>query len=233
MNWQTSPLLIRLRSVLRSLGLTRLLRRFAPATGYEAGFDRRLVTAIRPGDCIWDIGANVGHYAMKFAAATGPDGRVVAFEPSPANRAQLVAAVNGHPAITVRAEALGAEPGRLVLAQGDDPLGATSRVTADGDGIAVEAARGDALAETQEAPMPNVIKIDTEGFELEVLTGLEGLLRDDRLRVVGIEVHFGILAERGMASAPAEIEAKLSAAGFATAWTDASHIVGERQGCER
>ena len=44
---------------------------------------------IQPGDTVFDLGANVGYFTLIAAALTGPDGRVVAYEPIPANAAAL------------------------------------------------------------------------------------------------------------------------------------------------
>ena len=48
-----------------------------------------MLACIRPGDCVWDVGANVGLYSEVFAAAAGPSGKVISFEPSPACAAML------------------------------------------------------------------------------------------------------------------------------------------------
>ena len=40
---------------------------------------------IRPGDTIWDVGANIGYYTCLSATLTGTDGRICAFEPNPQN----------------------------------------------------------------------------------------------------------------------------------------------------
>jgi FkbM family methyltransferase len=37
----------------------------------------------RPGDCVLDIGANVGDWTIAMAARVGPLGKVIAFEPVP------------------------------------------------------------------------------------------------------------------------------------------------------
>lgn len=42
-----------------------------------------LHTLINPGEWVIDVGANVGHYTMRFSELVGPLGRVVAFEPVP------------------------------------------------------------------------------------------------------------------------------------------------------
>ena len=38
---------------------------------------------ISPGDWVLDVGANLGHYTNKFSELVGPHGRVIAFEPVP------------------------------------------------------------------------------------------------------------------------------------------------------
>src|ERR1022692_1562310 len=50
---------------------------------------RLLLRTIKSGDCVVDIGANVGLYTLLFARAAGPDGRVIAFEPGPRSIALL------------------------------------------------------------------------------------------------------------------------------------------------
>src|SRR5258708_36064091 len=51
---------------------------------YEAPVARFLRQAVKPGDVCFDVGANVGAYALQLAHWTGSAGRVIAFEPNPA-----------------------------------------------------------------------------------------------------------------------------------------------------
>ena len=74
------------------------------------------------------------------------------------------------------------------------------------------------------------MKIDVEGFEYEVIAGLGDVIREPSLRALGIEVHFGILKERGDEKAPARIERYLKDAGFDVSWADPSHILAVRTG---
>ena len=52
-------------------------------------FERERVAAItsmiRPGDCVWDIGAHKGYITLAAARRAGPTGRVYAIEPGPPN----------------------------------------------------------------------------------------------------------------------------------------------------
>ncbi len=56
MNW----LSIRTRSLARKMGLVRLVHRLRPERPYEDFFHRALELAVKPGDAVWDVGANVG-----------------------------------------------------------------------------------------------------------------------------------------------------------------------------
>ena len=76
--------------------------------------------------------------------------------------------------------------------------------------------------------MPNAIKIDVEGFELEVLQGMGPYLAEPTLRMIGVEVHFGILKERGIAYAPQRIEQLLVHNGYRVRWPDNSHLLAVR-----
>lgn len=92
----------------------------------------------------------------------------------------------------------------------------------------VDIRTGQGLIQGGEAMVPNAIKIDVEGFELEVLQGLGTHLAAPALRAIGVEVHFGILQERGMADAPQRIEQLLARNGFRVQWPDNSHLLALR-----
>src|SRR2546423_3497617 len=50
---------------------------------YDAAVAAFLRERVKPGAICFDVGANVGVYALQFAHWSGPTGRVVAFEPNP------------------------------------------------------------------------------------------------------------------------------------------------------
>src|SRR5215472_8980043 len=50
---------------------------------HESSVASFLHSRVKPGDLCFDIGANVGIYALQFAHWSFPGGRVVAFEPNP------------------------------------------------------------------------------------------------------------------------------------------------------
>ena len=247
MSWQTHPIVIWSRNVGRRTGINPWLARLRQPRGYEARFERAMFAALRPGDCVWDVGANVGHYTAAFALRVGSNGHVLAFEPSPVNFERLTAHLEGFDNVTALRLALGSTTGELPFEQGADELGATSHIceapapggAASAPGGAAPGAagsptflvpveRGSDLVASGRARMPTFIKIDTEGHELEVLHGLGELLDAPELRVLCIEMHFGLLAKSNREHAPRFVEKALTAARFAVSWPDASHLLGER-----
>jgi FkbM family methyltransferase len=229
MTWHTNAAFIGLRNMARSLGLTRPLARLRGSRKYEHAFDDALFAALQAGDVVWDVGANVGYYTRRFAETVAPDGHVVAFEPFPATAERLSTNMQGVPNYTLQMTALGAEAGAVNMEGGEDALAATSRIVADsGNGVTVQISTGDGLVAKGDVPVPTVMKIDTEGFELDVLRGMTVLLGKPQLRAVFVEVHFGLLSDRGQPKAPADIERLLRSAGFTTRWVDPSHIAAER-----
>ena len=77
---------------------------------------------------------------------------------------------------------------------------------------------------------PNVIKIDVEGFELEVLKGMRDILISAQLKYLFMEMHFSILADRhGHADAPKAITDQLRRASMHVNWLDPSHLVASRE----
>jgi FkbM family methyltransferase len=233
MSWRTHPLAISLRNVGRATRINRLLVPFVLGSGYESAFEESLLAAIQPGDYVWDVGANVGLYTVKFASKIGDTGRVLAFEPSATNRNHLQNSVSSIRNVVVVPLALGDRDGIMRFAQGCDALGATSRIVDSArNGVKgtteVQVARADSLIATGTALVPNVVKIDTEGSELDVLQGFGDLICRPELRALFIEVHFGLLQARGLSDGPQRIERLLMGSGFCCRWTDPSHLIARR-----
>lgn len=229
MSWRTNRLIVAARSIGRSLGINRLLASYINEPGYETRYDSAFCSALRAGDCVWDVGANVGYYTQLFADRVGRQGNVFAFEPSPVNYERLRKRCGHLDNIILYQFGLGKTDCMLSFQQGSDDLGATSRVVEKADeGMKVVIRSGASLINSGEALQPNAIKIDVEGYEVEVLVGLGRYLEDVSLHTIGIEVHFGILQKRGMAQAPRQIEQLLMQHSFTVNWPDSSHIIATR-----
>lgn len=230
MSIRSNRLIVALRNVTRPLGINKRLAHWFLPQQYEEKFNSRMLELVRVGDCIWDVGANAGYYSIEFADRVGESGEVVAFEPSPDNLEELRDAVGHRGNITIMPIALGREAATVCFRESQDGSGRTNHVVADGhaeDTVNVEMLTGDlVLADLCKSPC--IIKIDTEGFELDVLQGMQHCLKRPELRAVCVEIHFRILNERGMSEAPGEIERMLKTAGFRCVWPDFSHIIAQR-----
>jgi FkbM family methyltransferase len=159
---------------------------------------------VRPGDVVYDCGANLGLYS-RYLVSTLSARRVVAFEPSPDNRALLAAnlALGGiADQVTVMAMALADEDGSAEF-QVDDmqsASGTLSKVTGGGPCIGrknlglgplteqVLCRRLDTVVAEEDLPLPDTIKIDVEGAEGLLLRGAAGVLRERSPRLL-VELH--------------------------------------------
>lgn len=227
-----NPLLIKTRSLARKLGLISVLKRLMPQRDYEEKFNAALLGAIRPGDIVWDIGANVGFYTVQFAEAVGTSGRVVAFEPAPESITQLEGAVAGCKNVTIKKAAVADARGVSEFGVETGEASVTNTLDVDKGGkkvtVSVEVTTVD--WEVNESDCPNIMKIDVEGFEGEVFDGMETTLANPFLRGIFCEVHFSVLERRGKANTPAKIETILRKAGFNVQWVGHSHISAIRGG---
>ena len=224
--------IIKARSIARRLGLKQMYYRFFPQGSYEAKFHHEISAELQPGDLIWDIGANLGLYTRIFAERTGNTGRVFAFEPVPWTFEQLCSETRDYPWVRNEQIAMSDFDGVSRMFVGEaDTVGRLE--TSDGEnttGVSVEVSvmRGDSYWK-KSSVTPNLLKVDVEGFEEEVLNGMESLLAAPELRAIFLEVHFEILESRGRKDAPMRIEKLLRSKGLIPRWVDSSHIVAKRK----
>lgn len=200
--------------------------------GYEQRFRSEMLARIRLGDCVWDVGANIGIYSGVFADAVGPTGKVISFEPSDACVAILDAQSRDRPngaSWEVVPVALSDEDGEawLSVESGETSPGNHLANCNEGSAVPVKTSRGDSLlAAGYEAP--TFIKIDVEGFEGEVLDGMGSSLDLPSLHTVCVEVHFNILNGRGKPNEPTRIVRLLKDRRFSIKWVDRSHFIAGR-----
>lgn len=201
-------------------------------------FDRRvedlLRSELKPGDVVWEIGANRGSLTRMLAGLVGRDGLVVAIEPEWTNMGHLASVIGTAPNVSLIDAALSDVDGSASLfvaktdATGRAHSLAASR-TYEHRAECVRTFRGDTLVRDRLAAAPNFLIIDVEGTEDIVLDGLTDTLRSHELRGVLIEIHFGILGRERRAFAPASIEKVLMSYEFDTRWLTRSHLVASRK----
>ena len=139
----------------------------------------------RPGTCAIDVGANLGMHSLVLAACVGDGGKVHAFEPVPSicDRMEENLKLNGVTNVELHKEAMGSFSGDVVFdANPTDFNVGKGRVTPQGD-ITVPIGTIDDRLGSLTQPV-SVVKIDTEGHELEVLKGAVDLLSKHRPAVL-------------------------------------------------
>lgn len=225
------PRVIAWRNRLRQNNLLRTVYGSIASRGdYEARFSRDLLNAVRPEDTVWDIGANIGVYASQFADRGAT---VVCFEPAPEAIAALRRRFEGAPASGARVQVVpialsNARSTALFSADGSSPNNQIITTSSAQPTVEIQVHTGDAALAEFSLPSPNVMKIDVEGYELEVIQGMSRLLSSKTLRSVFVEVHFALLHARGLDHAPATILRLLREHGFQVRWVDPSHIGAHR-----
>jgi FkbM family methyltransferase len=133
---------------------------------------------LRPGDLFVDVGANVGSYTI-WAGDLGAE--VIALEPAEDTFALLAenVALNGYPVEAIQAAA-GAACGTARFTSGRDSV---NRLDPEGSVETAIVTIDSIIGDRTVAGM----KVDVEGFEIDVLRGCERALSEHRLRLIQLE----------------------------------------------
>jgi FkbM family methyltransferase len=171
---------------------------------------------LRPGGVFYDIGSNIGFFALLAARIVGPTGSVHAFEPVPDNVDSLRANVarNSMDNITTWPVAVGRTDGAATLQLARHPGGGTiaSAALPDPAGtIDVRVVSIDGLLEDGRLPPPTFVKIDVEGAEPEVLAGMATTLATHR---PGVLVEADAADDVQVGAKAAELQGLLEGQGY-------------------
>ncbi|MEZ5422429.1 MAG: FkbM family methyltransferase [Pyrinomonadaceae bacterium] len=168
---------------------------------------KRLYSLIEPGDCVIDIGANLGETALNAARLVGPDGRVFALEPFPANFELLSTNIglNTFENITIINKAIGAENQILQMVVADENNAGMNRISDASSSESqkttdVEVTKLDDLVTQLGIRKIDLIKVDVEGFEMNVLHGAASVLKAHRPKLF-VEVIDTYLRRQGSSTA--------------------------------
>jgi FkbM family methyltransferase len=139
---------------------------------------------------IFDVGANLGQSACKFSYAF-PDATIHSFEPVSAIYKQLETAVAKDAHLHCHHMALGSQAGsRTVYIASDPHMHSLIRPVETIGEEQVMVQTLDRFTAENNIECIDLLKVDTEGFDLEVLKGAEQLLSEKRVAFVLVEVGF-------------------------------------------
>ncbi len=132
----------------------------------------------------FDVGANIGQTALAYAREF-PSAKIYSFEPVTASFEQLVAATRHVSRIHAYKLGMGSRPGEAVIHVNPTSTKSSIKVSRPEDRsetIAIETVAGFSRANGLESI--DLLKIDTEGYDLEVLAGAAPLLEQQRIHFV-------------------------------------------------
>jgi FkbM family methyltransferase len=212
------------------------VQRFEPARSRAAQL--RAILASHDINLILDVGANVGQFGRELRGPVGYRGRIVSFEPMRAAHQALVTQAAGDPLWEVALRtAVGARSGSITLNIAGN--------SASSSLLTMLAAHADAAPEsrlvgTEVVPLQPLdslapeyfrtdsrgfLKIDTQGYESEVLLGAEQTLP----KLVGVQMELSLVPlYEGQLLMP-ELMERVTALGF-DLWAVAPAFVDARNG---
>ncbi len=192
---------------------------------YEPELQAAVREYVHPGAVVYDVGANIGYVSLLLAKATGPAGRVFAFEALPENaeRWQQNVDLNGkagnmqlfHGAVTGVAGPVtflihtSGGMGKVAGSAGRQAEHYQAEITVQGISL-------DEFVYGQNHQPPKVIKMDIEGGEVLALPGMKRVLMEAR-PILLMELH-------GPDSSWAAWEA-LSTAGYQVRWMQSGYPI--------
>jgi len=171
----------------------------------EMDFIEALEKTLRAGDVFYDVGSNAGQFLIPMAKIVGESGQAIGFEAHPGNYGRLLKNLALNRLTNVRSFllALSDLPGKVQMfgARGTATIvPAAARYHQDRPTCAVPAVRGDDLRKSAGLPVPVAVKVDVEGAEFAVLSGLAETLSSPLCQLLCCEVHPPLLPE-GISSA--------------------------------
>jgi len=184
-----------MRAAAHAVGLeVTSLHRF----GMDADRDIAAMLAGVARPTVFDVGANIGQSVARFRQLL-PGSEIYSFEPAPETFRELQTTTRGMTDVHIVNAGVGASAGTDVLVE-NDQTDMTSFLQPD---------TGSWGTVVRETPVPvttldefcvdrgidhiDLLKTDTQGFDLEVLKGGAGLMHDGRIRLVFMEVIFSDL----------------------------------------
>ena len=170
--------------------------------GYDPFADFKRLLADEPSPCVIDVGGFVGEFALALKKAV-PNARVHSFEPDPDTYQRLVAGTRHLADVTPVNLALGSDTGELDFHCNVGPA-TSSFLSPSGTQVfpghsadlecktirKVRVARLDDYAADHQIDRVDLLKTDTQGYELQVLRGADRLLTSGRVQIVFCEVLF-------------------------------------------
>ncbi len=222
-------------SQLHDMGISFLYRHESIAGGYECPARCFLDSHLQPGDLFIDVGAHWGIFSLTAATRWPGQIKVLAIEPVPENLAQLKTWIEHNQAgadIEVVAAAAGPTSGRARMLKGTSMAHAVAAPVVAGDpgrpgGLEAALVTIDELVDSRPHLQGRrvILKIDTEGYEPDVIEGARRLLERGTVAAIIWEKGPAFNADPGFAKMLKMIES-LGNRGFDSYRFPRDHDIG-------
>jgi FkbM family methyltransferase len=158
---------------------------------YESGVTRIFKRVLKRGDKVIDVGANIGWFTLLAAGLVGEKGLVMSFEPEPYNFSLLTKSVerNQFSNVVLFKEVASDVDGtkRLNLNEHGNPGAHSIARDTGGESILVQSSRLETAAEKARLDRIDLVKIDAEGAEPQVISGMKSLIADGKVLHMVVE----------------------------------------------
>lgn len=201
--------------------------------GRDPFHDMRRWTGQRQAPVAFDVGANMGQ-TIDCLLAIMPEAEIHAFEPGQEAFRKLQEKCSAMPNVLLNRVALGAAPGTAEFVENtDSTMSSFLEPGTAGWGeikrrVQVPVTTVDQYCDERQIGSIDILKSDTQGFDLEVIRGANRLLFEHRIRLIYLEIIFSEMY-RGLPRAD-EILRFLSDRGFVLIALYDLHYQNERLG---
>jgi len=155
----------------------------------EESYEEFLLKTASKCNTIFDVGANIGYYTVQFARNT--NATIYAFEPMDyqyntlLRNLELNSVSNVHPIKKIVSDSEGKQ---RIYFSGMENTAASSVVNETDEFEEIPAISLDGFCEENQIRKIGLIKIDVEGYEFNVLKGLENMLKNQNVSHLFIEI---------------------------------------------
>lgn len=151
---------------------------------YEPYETKLILRQAKVGDVVVDVGANIGYYTVLLADKVGKAGKVYAFEPDKVNFEILKknVEVNNLKNVVVVNAGIGSKSGKKILYKSKNNLG-DHKLFNDQfliSNVKKETVKIIKMDDYLEGVKVNLIKIDTQGWEPEVIEGAKNIISKNK-----------------------------------------------------
>ncbi len=156
---------------------------------------RQMEKFLGPGKVLWDVGANIGFMCIYFARPPHCLAAIHAFEPTANPLKTLRSLFANHPLVHVHPIGLGDadEEKQMLVSIRSSSVSSLVQPLENGTPVRIPIRRGDSYRKEKGLPLPDLIKIDVEGYEPKVLAGLSETIAEKRPVIV---FEHGFLTEK-------------------------------------